>query len=300
MPRWLVLVGLLALLAGAQSGLEEAVFKAANRARLDHGVRALAWDDRLYRAARAHGEDMLRRGYFGHQGPGGPSPTERLWRAGVYALKVAENLYELDGPYLPGDFASRAVDGWLRSPGHRRNLLDPGFDRTAVAVLAQGTRYLAVQEFAYDPYRLRVRLGPAEDGPARAVELRGVAARPLALFFQGYPLARFGPGPVRGSWVLPAEGALALAYRQGSSYLEARCPTDCRRLGVELRVAPRRLPGRRVALMLRPGRYRLAFGEDPVPFSELAGPAAVFAPLAWRNLWLGRGATLYYRIPLRP
>ena len=300
MPRWLALFWILLLLAGAQEDLGRAVFDAANRARLAHGLSALAWDDRLYRAAQAHAEDMLRRRYFGHVGPGGPSPEERLWRQGMYALKVAENLYELDGPYLPLDFAERAVEGWLKSPGHRRNLLEPRFTHMAVAVLARGTRYLAVQEFAYDPFALVVRLGPVVARPVRLVELKGVATRSVALLFRGYRLAGFGPGPVAGSWVLPVDEAPVLVFRQGTSYYQARCPADCRRLGVQLKVVDRRLPARQVALRLSPGRYRLAFGETPVPYPAMDGAAELTAPLAWGSLWVGRGDTLYYRIPLRP
>jgi len=300
MPRWLVLFLVFFLLAGAQEDLGRAVFEAANRARLAHGLSALAWDDRLYRAAQAHAEDMLRRGYFGHERPGGPRLEERLWRAGVYALKVAENLYELDGPYLPLDFADRAVEGWLKSPGHRRNLLEPRFTHMAVAVLARGTRYLAVQEFAYDPFGLVAEVGPVVDEPVHVVELTGVATRTVALLYRGYRLVRFGPGPVAGSWVLPVDGEPVLVFRQGTSYYQARCPADCRRLGVRLRVESRQLPARKVSLWLPPGRYRLAFGETPVPYRAMGGFAELAAPLAWGSLWVGQGDTLYYRIPLRP
>ncbi len=299
MRLFLALVLLLGVLARAEDALGRAVFSEANRAREARGLSALAWDERLYRAARAHALDMLRRGYFGHQAPGGPEPKERYFRVGVYALKAAENLYELDGPYLPADFARRAVAGWLKSPGHRRNLLDPGFDKMAVAVVAKGRRYLAVQEFAYDPWNLAVRLEEARV-PVRFAELEGVARRPLALLLAGVPLAEFGPGPVSGRWVLPAGSRPVLVYKNGSSYFEARCPADCRRLGVALTLKAGTLPGLKVSLWLPSGRYRLAFGEPPVPLKALSGPATVLAPYVWRELWLGRGETLVYRIPLRP
>ena len=297
MPRALALLLLLALAFG-QGGLEREVFEEANAARVRAGVPALAFDPGLYRAARAHAEDMLRRGYFGHEAPGGPSLAERLWQAGVYATRVAENLYELDGPYVPADFARRAVEGWLKSPGHRRNLLDPGFDRMAVAVLARGERYVAVQEFAYRPFALAVDRRPAV-GAVAEVRLLGTARRPLVLLYEERPLAEFAPGPVRFFVDLPEGARPVLVFRAPEGYLrEARCPEACPRLGVRFEVLRKERPGYRLWLGLPPGRYALAFGEEPRFLAEVEGNRSLFAPRSWRYLWVGRGTTLTHRVPL--
>ncbi len=285
-------------LALAQTGLEREVFDGANAARVRARVPALAFDPGLYRAARAHAEDMLRRGYFGHEAPGGPSLAERLWRAGVYAVRVAENLYELEGPYLPADFARRAVAAWLESPGHRKNLLDPGFDRMAVAVLARGERYVAVQEFAYRPFALAVDRRSAA-GAVAEVRLFGTARRPLVLLYKERPLAEFAPGPVRFFVDLPEGARPVLAFRAPEGYLrEARCPEACPRLGVRFEVLRKERPGYRLSLGLPPGRYVLAFGEEPRFLAEVEGSSTLFAPRSWRYLWVGRGTTLSHRVPL--
>jgi len=289
---------LLVALAFGQSGLERAVFEAANRARVEAGRDPLAFDPALYQAARAHAEDMLKRGYFGHVGPGGPRLEERLWRAGVYALKVAENLYQLEGPYLPADFARRAVEGWMGSPGHRKNLLDPGFNRMAVAVLGRGERYVAVQEFAFRPFVLALERRPAVDAVAE-VKVMGEARRPLYLLLKGRTLAELGPGPVRFSLELSKETRPVLVWRAPEGYLvEARCPGDCRALGVRFERRLVRRPGYRLWLGLPPGRYLLAFGETPRFLDEVEGSALLFAPRSWRYLWVGRGTTLTHRVPL--
>jgi len=290
---------LLLALALAQTPLEREVMAEANAARVAAGLPALAFYPELYQAARAHAEDMLRRGYFGHEAEGGPGHAERLWRAGVYELKVAENLYELDGPYLPSDFARRAVEGWLESPGHRRNLLDPGFTHTAVAVAAEGERFVAVQEFAYRPFALSVARERAE-GEVVEVRLSGRANRKLAVFTERRMLAEVGPGEVSLSWFLPAGARPVLAFRQGTSYYQARCPQECARLGVRFEVGERRLPGYRLWLSAPGERLSLAAGREPGYLFEFEGQVEVFAPRVWRFVWVAREGEVTHRIPVFP
>ena len=292
---WLLLLFLLPALA--QTALEEEVMARANAARVEAGLAPLDFYPELYQAARAHALDMLRRGYFAHEAPGGPTLAQRLWRAGVFELRVAENLFELEGPYLPADFAEKAVAGWLKSPGHRQNLLDPEFTHTAVAVVAEGNRFVAVQEFAYRPFPLSAERRAGEEAVLE-VALSGEARRPLGLVYRGYFLAQFAPGPVRYFELLPPGERPALVYDAGGYYQEARCPEDCGKLGVRFALAERVRPGYRVAATLPPGRYLLYFGEEPRYLKEVEGPFELFAPRAWRFLWLGREGAISHRIPL--
>ena len=51
----------------------------------------------------------------------GTRPRDRVEAAGVQWRRLAENVY-----YMPGHATvKRLVDGWMRSPGHRRNILLP-------------------------------------------------------------------------------------------------------------------------------------------------------------------------------
>ena len=91
---------------------------------------ALAASASLEGVARAHAEDMARRGYFDHTGADGSSPPQRVTQGG-YAWRVAgENLA------LGRMTAREAVDGWLASPGHCANIMDPRFTETGVALAA--------------------------------------------------------------------------------------------------------------------------------------------------------------------
>lgn len=90
-----------------------------NAFRAGHGLVALRPDPTLDAAAQAHADDMARRDYFGHESPEGETPGERATRAGYPWRRVFENLAA--GQPTPAE----AVEGWERSPGHRRAMLDP-------------------------------------------------------------------------------------------------------------------------------------------------------------------------------
>ena len=286
-------------LALAQADLARAIFEAANAVRVAHGVAALAWDEGLAEAARIQGEDLLRRHYFGHVHPDGPPFEERYWQAGVYALKVAENLYELDGPYVPADFARRAVAAWMQSPGHRKNLLDPGFTHMGVAVLVADGRYLAVQEFAYEPFPLTVRTRRGE-GEVTRYALFGQSPYPGLVLVAERTFYRFSAGPVRFAAELPENTALRVLLKKPGGWYEI--PKDrLSRYGLHLEEKRVRRPGVWVTLSAPSGDYALGLGEK-TPRTFYAGPlpARLFAPLTWKGLWIGRGKSYAYCIPLRP
>jgi uncharacterized protein YkwD len=79
---------------------------------------------------------MVERGFFEHENPDGVGPHERIRRAG-YELRVAgfatgENL----GTGQPGaDTPAAIVDGWMHSPGHRRNILRRGFEQIGIGIV---------------------------------------------------------------------------------------------------------------------------------------------------------------------
>jgi uncharacterized protein YkwD len=89
--------------------------------------------DRLHRAARRHARDMARHDYFEHAGRDGRSPKDRVQAEGYRLLLTGENI--AFGP----ETADEVVKGWLGSPGHCANIMDPRFREMGVAV-AQGRR----------------------------------------------------------------------------------------------------------------------------------------------------------------
>ncbi len=114
--------------AATLSTTEEALLDAVNEARRANGVQPLDIDYTLVRAARAHTTTMLRTDVFTHGAFG-----SRLDSFGARGPRFGENLAWGTGR-LAG--ARALVRSWLASPGHRANLLRPGFDRIGIGARA--------------------------------------------------------------------------------------------------------------------------------------------------------------------
>ncbi|WP_162616476.1 CAP domain-containing protein [Xylanimonas allomyrinae] len=98
-----------------------------NARRAQAGCPAVTVDPRLTAAMRLHTQDMAANGYFDHQSLDGRSFADRV-RAQGYDSPGGEILYLGPGP------AANAVDGWMRSDGHRRIMLDCSLVEVGVGV----------------------------------------------------------------------------------------------------------------------------------------------------------------------
>ena len=101
---------------------------------------------------------MARTDRYCHEADG-RQPSQRATAHGYGYCLVSENIaYEYSSiGFRSADLATRFVDAWKRSPGHRRNMLEPDATETAVAV-AQSPRtgrYYAVQMFGR-PQSMRI------------------------------------------------------------------------------------------------------------------------------------------------
>lgn len=81
----------------------------------------LTWNPLLAQAAFAHSIDMAQKHYFNHRQPDGSEPADRATAAGYRWLRVGENI--ASGQRT----AQEAVAGWLDSPGHCANIMNPAF-----------------------------------------------------------------------------------------------------------------------------------------------------------------------------
>ena len=124
------------------SAIERLVFELTNQERMSNGLLPLAWDSELCRLARQHSEDMGGRGYFDHETPEGLLPRDRARAAGLRRFRViAENIAYNKGYENPG---AHAVQQWMRSGGHRANILHTSFQYSAIGsyVAADGSVYV--------------------------------------------------------------------------------------------------------------------------------------------------------------
>lgn len=110
--------------ATTTSASESALLKAVNATRAAHGLRPLRADSTLARTARSHSAALVRRDVLTHGNFGA-----RIAASGARGPVFGENL----AWGTSGRAAARAiVRSWLASPGHRANLLRPGFRRIGV------------------------------------------------------------------------------------------------------------------------------------------------------------------------
>ena len=102
------------------------------------------WNSALAHASQQHSEDMARYNYFSHQGRDGSEPWERVERAGYNYRSMGENIAA--GQRSPDE----AVAGWIKSPGHCANLMNPAFTEMGAAVAVNARSELGMywtQEF---------------------------------------------------------------------------------------------------------------------------------------------------------
>lgn len=85
------------------------------------------YSDALTRAAVIHAADMAQRGSMDHAGSDGSNPGERLTRVGYRWQVSGENLAS------GYDDVEKVVRGWLDSPAHCENIMEPRFDEMGLA-----------------------------------------------------------------------------------------------------------------------------------------------------------------------
>jgi cell division septation protein DedD len=92
-----------------------------NSSRSANGVASLSLNDRLNAAAQASADDMAARNYWSHNTPDGNPPWIWVANQGYSYQKLGQN--------LATGFSDEqsTIDGWMNSPPHRENLLDPAF-----------------------------------------------------------------------------------------------------------------------------------------------------------------------------
>jgi len=137
----LVLLPMAAPAQDKPSGPERKLFDSANHERKELGLAPLQWDAALASAAQGHAETMAQHNAISHQFPGEPDFSRRTRDAGAHFTIIAENV-------AVGPDADEIHDAWMKSPGHRRNLLDPELTALGVSVVKRDGQLFAVEDFS--------------------------------------------------------------------------------------------------------------------------------------------------------
>lgn len=117
------------------AALEVSILAELNDVRAANGLRPLRISSQLAAAARLHTSEMLAYGYFEHDSLGGSPFWKRIQRfysrADYGHWSVGENLL-WSSPDLE---AKKAVKLWLASPGHKQNILAPGWREIGISAV---------------------------------------------------------------------------------------------------------------------------------------------------------------------
>jgi len=110
---------------------QETILAAMNRERAAYGLGPLRLNQTLSLAASDRIDDMFAKRYFAHVSPDGIQPFTWARKRGYRYSLIGENL-------AVGYRGTSVVDGWMRSPGHRENILQRSFDEVGLAI-AEGS-----------------------------------------------------------------------------------------------------------------------------------------------------------------
>ena len=131
--------------AGNIAEIRDATLCLLNRERAREDLPALRRDKALEVASQRHSQDMAERRFFAHDTPDRVPPERRMQRAGYQGRTVGENLAWGEGEKATPE---HIVVGWMNSPGHRRNILEPRFREVGVGVVPRPPQPLAGQRAA--------------------------------------------------------------------------------------------------------------------------------------------------------
>jgi uncharacterized protein YkwD len=110
---------------------EQRVADLINVERTTRGLSALAFDEKLILAARAHSQDMADKKFFSHTGSDGSDPGDRIAAQGYAWTTYGENIAA--GYTTP----ENVVKGWMDSPGHRDNILNSDMTELGVGYIVK-------------------------------------------------------------------------------------------------------------------------------------------------------------------
>ena len=124
-----------------RNATERELFELLNHERSAQKLPELQWDEALFKAARRHALLMRDMNALEHELPGEPTVEERFAAAGAHFSYIAENV-------AIGTNAQSIHSGWMNSPGHRKNILNPRVTAVGIAAVGGNGELFAVQDFS--------------------------------------------------------------------------------------------------------------------------------------------------------
>lgn len=127
--------------------IEQAIFQRVNQERSAAGLPALSYNTTMEHYARIKSKDMGDNGYFSHEDKQGNLITVQMKADGVSYKAWGENIAYIQGTNSNSALATKFMDNWMNSSGHRANILSTNFSSIGIGVYKIGNTYYATQEF---------------------------------------------------------------------------------------------------------------------------------------------------------
>lgn len=114
-----------------------------NLEREKRGLYPLYDNNKLGRVSLLHSQKMAEESQLSHTFPGYKRLSERMKEAGLPFIKAGENV-----AYSLGHVVKDVHEGFMLSPGHRQNILDPDFTHCGVRIVQKNRALYITEEFA--------------------------------------------------------------------------------------------------------------------------------------------------------
>lgn len=127
--------------SGSANQFEARAFELMNAKRSANGLQLLQWDDQIIALARTHSQSMAEGKYFSHKDPSGGYVDSRASKLGIFNwMAIGENIAFMKGYDDP---AGMAVEKWMQSTSHKKNILSGQWRDSAigVAIADDGSMY---------------------------------------------------------------------------------------------------------------------------------------------------------------
>jgi len=242
----------------------------SNAQRTSNGVGALSLSSQLNGAAQAKANDMASRNYWSHNTPEGNPPWVFVDAQGYAYQKLGEN--------LAAGFSDEqsTVAGWMASPPHRENLLDPAFLNVGFG-------------FANNENYTSAGGGPMTIVVAFYGKPAGAPAAPPAVATSTPPPAPASKPPAPQPSPAPVP---AVSPSPTQPTPETAKPTDTKtatpKPKSKARPATTETPTSGITLSLRTSRAQVAFAH--LPAASLATGIVSFIAVAALGLWVSKHA----------
>jgi len=112
---------------------EKLLLDLINQERAKNNIPPLAADPELMKVARTKADDMTKNNYFSHYSPTYGSPFDMMRQFGISFKAAAENI-------AGNSTVEGAVSSWMKSEGHRNNILNPNYNYTGIGI-SKSTKY---------------------------------------------------------------------------------------------------------------------------------------------------------------